>query len=79
MLQAKLEELSRVSPLEVKSQKSHVELQDLAFALLVFGLVLVQYFLTMPLFLPFGMGMCIRFHCTLGVCNLPFDFTGAYS
>lgn len=40
---------------------------------------LVQYFLTMPLFFPFGMGMYIQFHCTLGVCNLSFDFTGADS
>lgn len=43
-----------------------MEMQNLEFALLVFGPALVQYFL------PFG--MCMVYHCMLGVCGLLFDF-----
>lgn len=48
------------------------------FAQLVFGLALVQYFLTVFPFLPFGMVMDILCHCRLEVCDLlfHFDFTG---
>lgn len=61
------------------SAGSDVELLDSMFALLIFGLAMVQYFLIIPPFFIFGMGMCIQFHCMFEVCNLPFDFTGAYS
>lgn len=30
---------------------------------------------TMPSFLPLGLGMYIPWHYVLGVCNLPFEFT----
>jgi hypothetical protein len=40
----------------------------------VFGLALVQYFLTMLSFLPFRMVMGILCHCILEVCDLLFNF-----
>ena len=46
------------------------ELQDLEFSLLGFSLALVQYFLTTPLFLPFGMAMYVLCLRMLEVCNL---------
>lgn len=58
----KLEGWSHVSPLILD-----IELQDLEFAFLVFGLALAQYFLTTPPFLPFGTVMYILLHCMLEV------------
>lgn len=53
----KLEGQRHLSPL------TKTQLQDLEFGLLGFSLALVQYFLTMSLFLPFGMyTLC---HCML--------------
>ena len=50
---------------------------DLMFALLVFSIALIQYFLTMALFFPFGMVMYILCDCMLEICYLLFDFIGA--
>lgn len=47
--------------------------QNLEFALLVFCLALVQYFLTVFPFLPFRMEIVILCHCLLEVCDLRFD------
>ena len=46
-----------------------------------FGLVLVQIFFTMILFLPFGIVMYILCHCMLEIHDLVFhfDFTADYS
>lgn len=59
---------------------SDMELQSLEFAQQVFGLALVQYFLTMFPFPHFRMVMYILCHYMLEVCNLLyyFDFTGDY-
>ena len=56
-------------------------MQSLEFAQLLFSLSLVQWFLTMFLFLPFGTVMYILHHCVLEVCDLLFyfDFMGDYS
>lgn len=51
---------------------SDMEMQSLEFAQLVFGLTLVQYFLTMFPFLHFGVVMYILCHYMLQVCDL-FD------
>ena len=51
---------------------SDVEIQCLEFAPLVFGLA--WYFLTMFLFLHFGMVMYILCHYMLEVCDLLFHF-----
>lgn len=53
-----------------------MELLDLEFSLMGFSLVLVQYFLTMSVLCPFGMGMCIQLHCMLGVCSLSLIYGG---
>ena len=60
---------------------SDMELQSLEFAQLVFGLVLVQYFLTVFPSLHFGMVMYILCHHVLKGRDLlfDFDFTGDYS
>lgn len=47
-----------------------MEPQDLLFTLLGFILALIQYFLTMPQFLPFGMVMYVLCHCILEICNI---------
>lgn len=52
----------------------NVELQDLLFALLGFGLALVQYFSTLPPFLPFGMVLTILLYYVLEVSNLLCGF-----
>lgn len=54
-----------------------MEMQNFEFALLTFGLALVQCFHTM---LPFGMVIYILCHCMLEVCYglFYFDFTSAY-
>lgn len=52
----------------------NVELQDLLFALLGFGLALVQYFSALPPFFPFGMVLTILFYYVLEVSNLLFGF-----
>lgn len=57
LLSTKLEGQRHLSPL-----MSDMELQDAEFALLGFGLVLVQYFLGVSLF---GMVMDILCHCML--------------
>lgn len=49
---------------------SDIEMLSLEFASLVFGLVLVQYFLIMILF---AMVMYILCHCMLETCDLLFD------
>lgn len=56
-----------------------VERNILEFALLVFCLALVWYFLIMFPFLPFGMAMYALCHCLLEACGLLFYFyfTGA--
>ena len=56
-------------------------MQSLEFAQLAFGLVVVQYFLTVLPSLCFGMVMYILCHYMLEVCDLLFDcnFTGDYS
>ena len=51
---------------------SDMEMQSLEFAQLVFGLVLVQYFLTMIHFLHFEMVVCLQCHCMLEGCDLLF-------
>lgn len=51
---------------------SDMEMQNLEFVELVFGLELVYYFLTMLPFRPFGMMMYILCHEILEVC----DFRG---
>ena len=52
-------------------------MQNLEFSLLVFILVLVQYFLTV---LSFGMVMYILCNYVLEACDLLyFDFTGYYN
>jgi hypothetical protein len=53
-----------------------MKLHNLVFALLGFGLILVQSFLTVLLFLPFGMGTFILCQCMLEVGNLFLIFTG---
>lgn len=60
---------------------SDMEMQSLEFVQLVFGLVVVQYFLTVFPSLCFGMAMYILCHYMLEVCALLFDcnFTGDYS
>ena len=60
---------------------SDMEMQSLEFALIVLGLALVQYFLTMLPSLCFRMVMYILCHYMLEVCDLlfDFDFTGNYS
>lgn len=44
---------------------SDMEMYSLEFALLDFGLPLVQPFLTTPSFLPLGMEICFLWHCML--------------
>jgi hypothetical protein len=56
-----------------------MEMQNLKFALLGFGLALVQFFLTISLFLPSGMIMYILCHCMLEVCDLLFAFKRGFS
>lgn len=53
---------------------SDMELQNMKFAKLVVSLALVQYFITMPLFILLGMVIYILSHCILEVCGLLFDF-----
>lgn len=77
MLQAaKVEGQGHLRPLELKSQISGMKLQDLVFSLVGFSLALVQCFLTMSLFLSFGMVMPIQCHCILKyiICFLGFFF-----
>jgi hypothetical protein len=47
------------------------KLQEI-FTLLDFGLVLVQSFLVILLFLPFRIGIYTLYHCVLEVCNCLF-------
>lgn len=54
-----------------------MELQDLQFALLGCCLALVQYFLSVAQFLPFGMAMYILCHCMWEARNLLSDFTAS--
>lgn len=56
----------------------NVELQDLVFALLGFGLALVQCFSMVPPFFPFGMVLSILFYYVLEVCDLLFVFPKNY-
>jgi hypothetical protein len=51
-----------------------MEMQSWGFFQLVFGLSMVQHFLTMIPLLPFEMKMYILWHFMLEVCGLPFDF-----
>ena len=53
---------------------SNVVMQGWVFALQAFGLVSVQYFLTILPFLPLRMVMYILCLCMLDVCDLLFDF-----
>ena len=53
---------------------SDIEMQSLEFAQLVFGLALVQYFLTMLPSLHFRMVMDTLCHFWLDVCDLTFNF-----
>ena len=55
-----------------------MELKDLEFALMGFFLALVQYFLTVPPLLPFGIVMNILYYYILKLCGLfcLFYFTG---
>jgi hypothetical protein len=55
------------------AQVPDMELQDLMFALLDFGVHLVPSLLSMPLFLSLGKGMFILCHCILEACNLFYD------
>lgn len=55
---------------------SDMEMQSLEFVQLIFSLTLVQYFLTMPPSLCFGMVMNILCHYMLEVCDLYFGFIG---
>ena len=74
----KLERQGRLSPLT-----SDTEQKDLEFALLGFGLALVQYFLTMLPFLCFRTVIYILCHYMLEVSDLVFFiyfyFIGDYS
>lgn len=56
---------SGISSFKINHQVWHTELQDLMFVLLHFGLALIQPFLSMPQFLPFGVGMYIMCQCML--------------
>lgn len=51
---------------------SDMKTQNFEFAMLFFGLALVQY---SPTFLLFGMVTNILCHCILEICNLLFFFT----
>ena len=53
---------------------SDIEMQNLEFALVVFLLVLVQYFIIIIQFLPFGTEMYIMCLCVLEVGYLCCDF-----
>ena len=53
---------------------SDLETQSLEFAQMVFGLPLVQYFLSMLPSLHFGMVLYILCHYMLEVCDLLFYF-----
>lgn len=60
---------------DVKSTlTTDMEMQSLAFAQVIFTLALFHYFLTMFLFLPFGMEIYNLCHYILDVCNLLFVF-----
>lgn len=64
----------------LKPQELKVKTRDLALALLGFSLTLVQSFPAALHFFPrIGTGLFILCHCTLEVCNLCFDSTGARS
>ena len=56
------------------SLTSGMEMQNLEFDILVFGVAVVQYFLTMLPFLHFGIRMHMLCCFILKVCNLSFDF-----
>ena len=56
-----------------------MEMQSLEFALMVLGLTLVLYFLTLIPILSFGMGTHTLIHCILKICNLTFDLTGTHN
>lgn len=60
---------------------SDVVMENLEFALLAFSLALVQHFLTMLHFLPFGTVTYILRHCMFKICGLLFyfDFTRGYN
>lgn len=64
---------------EVISVLSDTELQDLEFALMDFGLSLVQYLLTISQFLPFGMVVYLLCHCMLEGDNLLLDSRWGYN
>ena len=53
---------------------SDMEMQNLEFAGMVFGLGLIQYFLAMLSSLCFGSVMYILCHDVFEVCDLLFDF-----
>ena len=59
---------------DLKSLTSDREMQSLEFFLLVSSLVLVQYFLTMALFSPFGIVTHVLCCGMLEVCDLVFGF-----
>lgn len=69
MHSAKLEGNTHLNPLTLDT-----EVQNLEFYLLGFGLVLTQYFLIVPLLLPFRMVIYILGHCTLEVYNLLYYY-----
>ena len=71
---AELEGKSHLSP-----STSGVEGQDLEFTMLGFGLVLVQYFFTMPLFLHFWNGNVYAMSLYVGNTSFSFYFTGVCS
>lgn len=70
MLQAARTEAELSKLFGTKVWTLDVEIEDLVFALQGSGLHLVLYFFTVPLFLLFGMLICI---CLVGVCNLLFQ------
>lgn len=50
---------------ETEARITRYGARGLVFVLLTFSLALVQFPLTLPPFLPFGMEMYILYHCTL--------------
>lgn len=59
-----------------KPLASDMGIQDLELARPGLGLALVQYYLAIPSLLPFVMVTYILCNCTLGVCDLLFNFKG---
>lgn len=71
---AELEMVSHLNPLNLKSQILDMELQDVVFTLLGFGLSLTQCFLIMSPLLPFEVKIYILCCCMLKTYHLILIF-----